>query len=101
MFIKTIANKHNKLKQVIVNRCSVNSLAMPSVAICFFCNLSLCDKKTGQDIRKENDWQLNCFYPFKSKFISGVVRLLFCMKVFSNLWFLNIDIDMVNNNESN
>ena len=96
-----IENKH-KLKQVIVNRCSVNSLAMPSVAI-YFGNLSpRVTKKNGQDIHKENDWQLNCIYQFKSKFISGVIRLLFCMKVFSNfLRFLNIDIDMVNNNESN
>ena len=75
---------------------------MPSVAIYFFGNLSpRVTKKTGQDIHKENDWQLNCFYQFKSKCISGIIRFLFCMKVFSNLRFLNIDIDVVNNNESN
>ena len=44
---------------------------------------------------------MNCFYQFKSKFISGIIRLLLSMKVFSNLRFLNIDIDVVNNNESN
>ena len=66
---------------------------MPSVAIYFYVNLSpACDKKIGQDIHKENDSQLHCFSQFKSKFISGIIRLLFCMKFFSNLRFPSIDI---------
>ena len=75
---------------------------MPSVAIYFYVNLSpYVRQKSAKIFRTKTTHSCIVSLSLKANIISGIIRLLFCMKFFSNLRFPSIDIDVVNNNESN
>ena len=62
---------------------------------------SSCKNKLAKIFTKKPADSCVVFYQINRKFISGIIKCLFYMKFSSNPRFPNIDIDTVNNSESN